>query len=430
MNELYNGQEIENIPDTVSIKDIKGIDFSYVHGPININIDRNRIAMCSRDSKIMIANVFKSLVNGIAKSKGAARIALIEELKNFTSQVESVINESNKTPDVTVTSEAEHSKSELEKEFGTESYIEVKGLTDYFSNLSEVNLEDVEKNQEQDQALEEDLYTPEQVKKIIAEKHPEVSYKVDPSQNFSVNNEVKIENSDSFNYADAYYTTEKPVEIGSDLKNFVAEELVKKNDETRIEPVHDNLADDKEPVHYSDNSEYVPENGEKSGTLLERLQKISSEGRIFTDESRFEDPYLSLGSSISLGKIKNVKLNLNGVSRINEADDKILSMDEKKHSTLKKVVAEESKKQEMADKGYKIKQPNLFRRYNQVDKAGEVIAVTKQSLAYKISGGALRLLNSVEKKISSQIEKLKQLREEIKGNVDSYTPEDMVAKHM
>ena len=78
MNELYNGQEIENIPDTVSIKDIKGIDFSYVHGPINVNIDRNRIAMCSRDSKIMIANVFKSLVNGIAKSKGAARIALIQ----------------------------------------------------------------------------------------------------------------------------------------------------------------------------------------------------------------------------------------------------------------------------------------------------------------------------------------------------------------
>ncbi len=105
-------------------------------------------------------------------------------------------------------------------------------------------------------------------------------------------------------------------------------------------------------------------------------------------------------------------------------------MDEKKHSTLKKVVAEESKKQEMANKGYKIKQPNLFRRYNQVDKAGEVIAVTKQSLAYKISGGALKLLNSVEKKISSQIEKLKQLREEIKSNVDSYTPEDMVAKHM
>lgn len=409
MNELYNGQEIGNIPDTISIKDIKGIDFSYVHGPININIDRSRIAMCSRDSKIMIANVFKSLVNGIAKSKGAARIALIQELKNFTSQVESAINESNKTPDVTVTSETESSKSELEKEFGTESYIEVKGLTDYFSNLGEVNLEDVEKNQEQDQALEEELYTPEQVKKIIAEKHPEASYKVDPSQNFNGNNEVEIED---------------------DLKSFVAEGSVNENDETKIELAQDKFTDDKEPVHYSDNSEYVPENGEKSGTLLERLQKISSEGRIFTDESRFEDPYLSLGSSISLGKIKNVKLNLNGVSKINEADDKILSMDEKKHSTLKKVVAEESKKQEMANKGYKIKQPNLFRRYNQVDKAGEVIAVTKQSLAYKISGGALKLLNSVEKKISSQIEKLKQLREEIKSNVDSYTPEDMVAKHM
>ncbi len=296
MNELYNGQEIENIPDTISIKDIKGIDFSYVHGPININIDRSRIAMCSRDSKIMIANVFKSLVNGIAKSKGAARIALIQELKNFTSQVESAINESNKTPDVTVTSETESSKSELEKEFGTESYIEVKGLTDYFSNLGEVNLEDVEKNQEQDQALEEELYTPEQVKKIIAEKHPEVSYKVDPSQNFNGNNEVEIED---------------------DLKSFVAEGSVNENDETKIELAQDKFTDDNEPVHYSDNSEYVPENGEKSGTLLERLQKISSEGRIFTDESRFEDPYLSLGSSISLGKIKNVKLNFNGVSKIN-----------------------------------------------------------------------------------------------------------------
>lgn len=164
--------------------------------------------------------------------------------------------------------------------------------------------------------------------------------------------------------------------------------------------------------------------GSEPKDLLQKLQQINSEGRIFTDEDRIIDKSLNVSNATNLGKIKLGSLNIDSSKKqqINTKNAKVLEMGKVKYGILKNACTSFNEKlhqlnHTIKEYSYKVK-AGLICRYNQIQQINikdSTIAQMPRKLSEKISAGSKTIAkNAIDKtleasqKIKEQLIKLKE----------------------
>lgn len=361
MNEIYvNGNKIE-LPtsDSISIKDIKGMDLSYKPSVLTF---KNVIATCDNGTLYYIRNIFKTLESKIVSSKGAERLAYITMHKKLLEKVASytlIKKETSYLDGLDIESFSEPEIHQMEEEFDISiEKSEQTGIEEQHFTTLEEDEQSVFETSSDNSVIDVDY-------REAGKEDTFVEFKKDPSQDSVSFNEVKPQEN--------------------------------------IKP-------------------------EEKRSLLERLQQINSEGRIFTDESRITDSTLNINNAISLGKLNLGTINTepSKQQKVNIQNSKILEMGKTKYETLKNACSSFNKKLESEtikepETSYKIKS-GLICRYNQISRIDIkdcTIAEMPEEFSRDISTGARNIFARSKNNTSTASQKFKKQLLELKERLIS-----------